>query len=458
NANIAALEACPGDDCDADAVYTVTSDFNFENLVSTCGQGGTITVNYVVADDCGNEATISATLTLEDTTPPDLTICTEVIDETMECNGADNEAIATDWNNANIAALEACPGDDCDADAVYTVTSDFNFENLVSTCGQGGTITVNYVVADDCGNEATISATLTLEDTTPPDVTACDVTDQTLNCDGENNEEIANQWNAANIAALEACAFDGCDADLTGQVTSDYNFSNLTSVPGMGGMLDVEYTITDECGNETVVYAMLTLENNSVAGNDISLCVTDEFEAQVYNLFDLLSGYYDDSGTWELISGDAEIIDGHYFDPLSIELNGDNASSEFTFSYTENNSACPTYVEATIEVHNRCFVLNCSEDNVEISVAVTPNGDQYNEYFEVTGVELCGYTIDVQIYNRWGALIFEKKDYQNDWNGSSHKNSIGGAGTLPSGTYYYIVIVRDSGIKPINGYIYLGTK
>ncbi|WP_452225708.1 hypothetical protein, partial [Lacinutrix cladophorae] len=74
----------------ADAVFDVTSDYVFTNLTSTCGAGGTITVIYTVSDDCDNETTLTATLTLEDSIGPDLTACT-VVDETIECNGTDNE-------------------------------------------------------------------------------------------------------------------------------------------------------------------------------------------------------------------------------------------------------------------------------------------------------------------------------------------------------------------------------
>ena len=130
----------------------------------------------------------------------------EVTDETIECNGSDNQAIADAWNQSNIDALTVCPSDDCDVDATYTVTSDYAFSNLVSTCGLAGTITVIYTVADDCDNSATITAILTLEDTTPPDLTSCDVISETVECEGDDNESIANQWNADNIAALEACA------------------------------------------------------------------------------------------------------------------------------------------------------------------------------------------------------------------------------------------------------------
>ena len=89
---------------------------------------------------------------------------------------------------------------------------------------------------------------------------------------------------------------------------------------------------------------------------------------------------------------------------------------------------------------------------------MTPNGDQWNEYFEVTGVESCGFIIDVKIFNRWGAMIYESNNYQNDWNGTASKGSVGNADTLPNGTYYYILTIKNSGLKPFTGYIYLGTK
>ncbi|MGB1308620.1 MAG: DUF7507 domain-containing protein [Oceanihabitans sp.] len=413
-----------------------------------------INIATVNADDVVNHEPVSPvtsqTLTelIEDTTPPNTDACT-VLDATLECDGSNNEALANQWNTDNIAALEACATDACDDN--FEVTSNYMFANLVTTCGLGGTIDVIYTLTDATGNASTFNATLNLEDTIDPDISSCDVSDTTLECDGENNEAIADQWNADNIAALEACAADGCDNDFSGQVTSDYDFGNLTSAPGLGGMLDVEYTITDDCGNFTTLSVMLTLENTSVEAIDTALCNTSEVESQILDLFDQLSGYYDASGTWDVVSGNAT-LNGSMFDPLSVE------TGFYTFSYTENNSACPTYVEVTIEVHDRCFALNCGLDDVEISKAVTPNGDQYNEFFEVSGVELCGYTIEIQLFNRWGSLIYESHDYQNNWNGQASKNSIGGKNTVPTGTYYYIVKLKNSGIDPIQGYIYVGTK
>ncbi|WP_298900099.1 hypothetical protein, partial [uncultured Psychroserpens sp.] len=98
--------------------------------------------------------------------------------------GDDNEQLANDWNAANIAALEACAADSCDTDLNTQVTSDYAYANLVSTCGLGGTIAVVYTITDDCGNATTLNVTLTLEDTTPPNLDNCSVTDQSIECSG----------------------------------------------------------------------------------------------------------------------------------------------------------------------------------------------------------------------------------------------------------------------------------
>ena len=67
------------------------------------------------------------------------------------------------------------------------------------------------------------------------------------------------------------------------------------------------------------------------------------------------------------------------------------------------------------------------------------------------------------IFNRWGKMVYESDNYQNNW-GGYHDNSgmtMGSSNKLPTGTYYYIVTVLGTGndtSKPITGYIYLGTQ
>ncbi|WP_452228247.1 hypothetical protein, partial [Lacinutrix sp. MEBiC02404] len=112
------------------------------------------------------ETILVAILTLNDSIGPDLTVCTTVTDASVDCTADDNETIADAWNTANILALESCGSDSCDADGVYNVTSNYDFNNLNVVCGPCGSLPVTYTVADDCGNESTITVTLNFGDAT----------------------------------------------------------------------------------------------------------------------------------------------------------------------------------------------------------------------------------------------------------------------------------------------------
>ena len=102
---------------------------------------------------------------------------------------------------------------------------------------------------------------------------------------------------------------------------------------------------------------------------------------------------------------------------------------------------------------------DCARENIAPSTAVTFNGDGINDFFEVRGVETCGFTFNVLIFNRWGNKVFEATNYQNDWGGFSPENSVGSSGTLPSGTYYYIITIPEKPEwEPINGFFYLGSR
>ena len=75
---------------------------------------------------------------------------------------------------------------------------------------------------------------------------------------------------------------------------------------------------------------------------------------------------------------------------------------------------------------------------------ITPNNDTFNDRFEIKGLNKF-QSNKLSIINRWGDLIFEKGNYQNDWS----------ADGLISGTYFYVLeVVEDSGeTKSFKGWI-----
>lgn len=61
----------------------------------------------------------------------------------------------------------------------------------------------------------------------------------------------------------------------------------------------------------------------------------------------------------------------------------------------------------------------------------SPNGDGVNDFFEIIGISNIPENI-LEIYNRWGALVYSSEDYQNDWDGIYNGNE------LPEGVYFYV--------------------
>ena len=490
-----------------DQCSTITWTNNYSGLLDQCGATGRALVTFTATDECGNSSSTTALFTILDLLNP--TIDTEASDLTVECDGAGNVDDLNDWltNNGGAIASDVC------SDVTWTN----DFDKLADACGATGSATVTFTTTDGCGNSSTTTAIFTIVDTTAPtftvpaDVTIeCDqdandltltgdVTDEADNCDAgleatysdavadgncANESVITRTWSVTddcgNTATLvqtinvvdttapvivgdfettidvscsdipevpELVFEDACSSDIT----VEFNESNDSNDGLEDYSITRSWTVTDECGNEAIYTQIVNVNVESTfTGYDTELCIDD----LAIDLFDLLSGDYDSDGVWEVVSGNAT-LDGSIFDPATVEL------GDYIFTYTVANGPCPSTVEVMITVHDDCIVLPCGAEDVVISKAVTPNGDQWNEFFTITGVEDCGFTIELQIFNRWGAKIYENFNYQNDWNGTASKASIGRSDKVPSGTYYYIINIKGSNglqLKPFTGPIYIGTK
>lgn len=97
---------------------------------------------------------------------------------------------------------------------------------------------------------------------------------------------------------------------------------------------------------------------------------------------------------------------------------------------------------------------------IEVFNAVSDNGDGINDVLNIRGLE-CYPDNTVEIYNRWGVLVFERTSYNNDnraFKGVSEgKVTINQSEELPVGTYFYIFKYKDSNLNAHEkaGYLYL---
>jgi gliding motility-associated-like protein len=106
-----------------------------------------------------------------------------------------------------------------------------------------------------------------------------------------------------------------------------------------------------------------------------------------------------------------------------------------------------------------CYSLtsfNLLTNNCELIIynAVSPNNDGLNETFFIAGLRDIYVNFRLEIYNRWGRLIWTGNNNKPDWNGNV-ENAIG-SDEAPGGTYYYILNLNDPNYPdPITGYLLL---
>lgn len=78
-----------------------------------------------------------------------------------------------------------------------------------------------------------------------------------------------------------------------------------------------------------------------------------------------------------------------------------------------------------------------------IATAITPNGDGANDTWTIGGLEYFPAST-VQVFNRWGQIMFESKGYSTAWDGTLNGKE------LPVADYYFIISYDDTK-DPITG-------
>ncbi|MBQ4822862.1 gliding motility-associated C-terminal domain-containing protein, partial [Aquimarina sp. MMG016] len=108
-----------------------------------------------------------------------------------------------------------------------------------------------------------------------------------------------------------------------------------------------------------------------------------------------------------------------------------------------NDNGIPDYLDA-----NSCIITRIPE-------GFSPNGDGINDTWVISGLEAFP-NHHIQLFNRWGDIVFDAKSYQNDWNGTSNGNRVFRSDEkLPVGSYYYILDTGNSQAGTLTGWIYI---
>lgn len=113
------------------------------------------------------------------------------------------------------------------------------------------------------------------------------------------------------------------------------------------------------------------------------------------------------------------------------------AAPEQTTRYTltvKNEEGCEDTASVVVTVRQLLVIPN----------AFSPNGDGVNDNWEIENIAYFPEAA-VEVYNRWGNLIFERANYQGDWNGTYR------GAALPVGAYFYVISIP--GKSKFTGYL-----
>ncbi|MGB3150018.1 MAG: Calx-beta domain-containing protein, partial [Maribacter sp.] len=379
-----------------------------------CATEYTITRTWTITDCVGNVREHVQVVTIEDTVAP--TFVEELPqDMTVACNEVPEAAVLTaiDSCEPNIVVL---------FDEV--VTNDAN-------CATGYTVTRTWSASDCAGNMVNHTQVITVPPTGP--IMASPYEEQVTILCGDMVPEVPE------------LTFTGGCGNYEVVFTEEVEKANDSD----DFMIIRNWDVTDSCGNTASFEQIVFVLQPQLEEVTIDICIEEE----AIDLLSYLPEGFDANGEFMVLEGEVT-LDGSLFDPL------DHQPGEYKIAYTSIGGECKYYVDFTIIVNTDC--VPCGRDQIEISTAVTPNGDNVNDRFEIRGVEFCQFIFDVMIFNRWGDKVAEVRDYQNNWGGESPNGSFGSSGMLPAGTYYYIINATDTEtgkkLEPFNGYIYLGSE
>ena len=412
------------DNCDNDVTNIIKNAGRFVTS-EECPNAGILTNTWTVTDACGNTSSVfTQVITIQDTTAPIINF--QATNAIVECDGNGNAKALAAWlaSNGGASASDACS----------EVTWSNNFIALSDLCGNTGSATVSFTAIDNCGNSSTTSATFTIQDTLAPESTT--------------EYELKIQVTCSTIPEAPQLVFnDNC----SGNVTPEFTQTQSETLDNMFTIIRT-WIATDSCGNisqtyiqtiqVTVTSDLITLPSVQTSNN------IDENISLVALLPSGVTG-----GTWANVNN----VGG--FDPINITFNPfEIASGDYIFSYTINDGSCLVRYDVLIIVGqvNPCELI-------VIYNAFTPNGDNINEWFQIENIEdfNCYPSNTVEIYNRWGVLVYETKNYDNNTSRfegiSEGRTTVNKSDELPTGTYFYLIqwTTTDGQTVTKDGYLYL---
>ncbi len=200
-------------------------------------------------------------------------------------------------------------------------------------------------------------------------------------------------------------------------------------------LLDSEYAIadvpcyriryTDLCGNESapgIEVCPIRLQGTLLADNSVSLSWTP------------YSGWANGVASYaiEKYSNDGVLLETIPVGTATAYVDTDSDLNHQAFIYVVRAMAVDGGLNTSVS--NREMILK--DPNLFHPTAFTPNGDNLNDTFTVFGQYVVDF--EMNIFNRWGELLFTTNDINSGWDGIYKGRE------MPEGTYTFIANITDS--------------
>ena len=392
------------------AAPTASDNCSITTFVSTHNSGavfpvGTTTVTWTATDASGNMQTASQQVTVRDVSAP--IVLTKPI--TISLNASGQASInPNDVNNGS--------SDNCGIASITSSKSNF-------TCSDIGTNTVLVTVTDIHGNTATNTAIVTVVDTTAPTVIT------------RNINVVLNALGQVTITSgmINNGSFDNCGINSIALNITNLNCSNI-------GNNTVTLTVTDTNGNISTRTAVVNVA--------IDTRITPDNDSDgIPNICD-----QDDDN-----DGVTDTNDNCTLTSNSDQLDIDNDGQGDVCDQDDDNDGildirdnCPLTSNPLQEDRDNDGKGNvCDTVEINVSQAITPNGDGINDTWAIYNIENYPNTT-VRVFNRWGKEVYYSTNYKNDWDGfyRDFNESLPG-----SSSYFYQIDLNSDGSIDSQGWL-----
>lgn len=222
--------------------------------------------------------------------------------------------------------------------------------------------------------------------------------------------------------------------DFGGSATMglDYDFINDSLVIPAGQLVDTIFInpIIDSISEltETVILSVIFEECSGQLDTSTATLFISDYTPMQLALTDSVN-ICDQLGEIAILN--ANLSGG--LDPVIINWsNGSNNDSIDVSPPITKLFSITAFDNCNKEVSDSCFVwVQCPVETINV---FTPNNDGINDFF--IPINLDQYlSPSVMIYNRWGHLVYENEDYQNNWEGTHYLSGE----QLNEGLYYYFI-------------------